>query len=683
MRGVFLGAVVIGLLAGGVVVGVRALTGGSSSPQPAEAVQSGTPQATANAFATAWTAGNTHALYDLLDAGSQRSYPYSTFSAAYDAFETETTETGVEAHALSAIEGSATLAVRVSTAYFGVIEYTTTLNLVHDPDEWRVAWLPSAIHPDLTEGRTFKSDIQRPTRGTILDRNGAPLAVTQDVRYIGLNRSIIKDRATVTAALVTFGFTREQVDKAFDDPSPLNQRIRVGVVSDAKESAAADLTDSYSGLLLFFESQRVHPLGAAAAHVVGYTRELTAEELAKRAGEGYRIGDRVGATGLEATEEATLAGKVGATLTLVAADGVTTVKTYSSTQYVAAKDVKTTLDSATLRAAAARLADRPGAAVVIDPRTNEILAINSSPSFDPDAFERNDAAALAAIIAAPDSPQANRATMGLYSAGSTFKLITGAAGLVYGGYKTTDRLECGSIWYGLDPPRHNWEGAQGELTIAEGLMRSCNPVFYQIGLTLYNTTDGALSKMARLFGFGKSTGTVGLADEDGLVPDAELEGDDAASALVRRRRGEPRHRTGGFADHAPPVGECLQQLLRQRPAHAGAHRRSARDRPRRTPDRAGPGRAPQVGTEARYQRDGHGRQRLRARRLYRLPGQVRHGRGCGRTAARPLRGGRALLHSHGRLRGRPRPGRIRIHRSRPDRPGHRPRRAQVAFSIPA
>ena len=111
--------------------------------------------------------------------------------------------------------------------------------------------------------------------------------------------------------------------------------------------------------------------------------------------------------------------------------------------------------------------------------------------------------------------------MGLYSAGSTFKLITGAAGLVYGGYKTTDRLECGSIWYGLDPPRHNWEGAQGELTIAEGLMRSCNPVFYQIGLTLYNTTDGALSKMARLFGFGKSTGTVGLADEDGLVPDAD------------------------------------------------------------------------------------------------------------------------------------------------------------------
>jgi penicillin-binding protein 2 len=98
--------------------------------------------------------------------------------------------------------------------------------------------------------------------------------------------------------------------------------------------------------------------------------------------------------------------------------------------------------------------------------------------------------------------------------------VTGAAGLAFGGYKTTDLFECGSIWYGLDPPRRNWEGGQGQLTIAEGLMRSCNPVFYQIGLTLYNDTDGALSKMARMFGYGSASGVVGLAEEDGLVPDA-------------------------------------------------------------------------------------------------------------------------------------------------------------------
>ncbi len=149
------------------------------------------------------------------------------------------------------------------------------------------------------------------------------------------------------------------------------------------------------------------------------------------------------------------------------------------------------------------------------------MPLNSSPSFDPDAFERNDAAALAVITEAKGGPLANRATTGLYSAGSTFKLVTSAAGLAYGGYTTADRLECGSIWYGVDPPRRNWEGSQGLLTIAEGLMRSCNSVFYEIALTLYNDTDGALSDMARAFGFGTPSGAVGLFDEDGQVPDAE------------------------------------------------------------------------------------------------------------------------------------------------------------------
>jgi penicillin-binding protein 2 len=183
-----------------------------------------------------------------------------------------------------------------------------------------------------------------------------------------------------------------------------------------------------------------------------------------------------------------------------------------------------------LTATQSRLSGRNGAAVVIDPRTNEVLALNSSPSYDPDAFERNDGPALAAMLATEGAPQSNRATRGLYSAGSTFKLITGAAGLASGLYTTSSTLECSAIWYGIDPPRRNWEGAQGQLTIAGGLMRSCNPVFYQIALTLYNETDGALSQMARNFGFGSPTGIVGLGDEAGLVPDA---------AWKEKERGEP------------------------------------------------------------------------------------------------------------------------------------------------
>jgi penicillin-binding protein 2 len=159
--------------------------------------------------------------------------------------------------------------------------------------------------------------------------------------------------------------------------------------------------------------------------------------------------------------------------------------------------------------------------VVLAPGTNEVLALNSSPAFDPNAFEQNDRAAVEAIIDDPGGVLTNRATHGLYSAGSTFKLVTGAAGLTSGLFTTSDRINCPSIWDGVDPPRRNWEGGQGLLTIAQGLMRSCNTLFYEVGLQLYNETDGLLSETARQFGFGAESGIVGIPEEEGLVPDAE------------------------------------------------------------------------------------------------------------------------------------------------------------------
>ena len=467
-------------------------------------------------------------MYLLLSSSAQEQYPREVFDEYYADFSKELTQVSLKATVSSAEPGAASLSVRIATAYFGDIEYTTTLNLSQSALGWVVDWAPATIHPEMTDGREFRSVIEEPTRGRILDRDGGVLAETVDLRFLGLNRSLVQDKAVLKTALIEFGFSEEQVDNAFNSSAGQNQRVKVGEIPQGKEDLTGGLRD-IPGVILYFESQRVHPLGAAAAHVVGYTVEFTAEQLEQRRGMGFAPGDRTGATGIEATLDDRLAGSTGAELQVVDAAG-SVVLTVQSRPFVQGADVQTTLDAQTLRAAYARLGDRAGAAVVIDPRTNEILALNSSPSFDPDAFERNDSAALAAILANKAGPLTNRATIGRYSAGSTFKLVTGAAGLMFGGYKTTDRLECGSIWYGVDPPRRNWEGAQGQLTIAEGLMRSCNPVFYEIALTLYKETDGALSETARMFGFGAETGTVGVNEVAGIVPDA---------AQKKAKTGEP------------------------------------------------------------------------------------------------------------------------------------------------
>ena len=533
MRVFFLGAILVGVLIGGVAGGIRVLgrdsggdrAGEAAGTQPADP---GSLRAAAQAYAADWTIQDYARLHTRLTPAAQTRFDDLTFTREHTDFVIEVTARQV-AVSVAAVDGNrARFAVHLETTYFGVIDYATALAFENTPTGWLAAWERTSLHPDLTGERVFRSTIERPRRGAILDRNGQALAITVDSRFLGLNRSVIQDRDALKAALVEFGFTAAQVDAAYASTVGQNQRVTVGPVPDDRVEAALALPARFQGILIFFETRRVHPSATAGAHVVGYTRELTAEELKTRAGSGLRPGDRVGASGLEASLESRIAGKIGAELRLVADDG-TTAKVLQSRPFEAGQDVTTTLDIGLLRAAQTRMGTRAGAAVLLDPRTNAVLAIVSNPTFDPDAFERNDAAALNALSRAPNSPQVNRATAGLYSGGSTFKLVTGAAGLAYGGYTPADRIFCGATWSGIDPPRRNWEGAQGPLTIAEGLMRSCNPVFYEIAFKLYNTAEGALAKMARQFGFGAESGIAFLPEEDGLVPDA---------AWKRANRGE-------------------------------------------------------------------------------------------------------------------------------------------------
>lgn len=516
-------------MVGGVIVGVRALTGSTSDAPtaagtalPAETATptAGSPAAIASAFAAAWSKGDSQALYQLLSGASQQAHSYAPFAELYRTFASEATQQRLDVTVTETTATTASLAVRMQTAYFGTLEYTTTLNLITTAGEARVDWGPTALHPDLTIGRELKSTLQRPARGAILDRDGVVLAATQNVPMLGLDRSAVSDQAAVTAAIVGLGFSSETAAGAFASGLGPAQRVPIGPLSPDIAETARVVVSQHSGLILYTEAQRVHPLGAAAAQLVGYTRELTAEELAKRAGQGYRPGDRVGAIGIEAAEDAVLSGTPGGTLDIVNSAGEV-VKTLASHDYVPGADVHTTLDADVLEAAQAKLGDEGGASVVLDPRTNAVLAINSSPSFDPDAFERGDGDAIQQVLDNAAGPLTNRATNGLYSSGSTFKLITAAAGMVYGGLTPQSTLPCPAVWTGVGDPRRNWEPFdRGSLTLAQGLEHSCNPVFYQIGLDLYNSDEGALPKMAREFGFGSPTGIVGIAEEGGLVPDA-------------------------------------------------------------------------------------------------------------------------------------------------------------------
>ena len=523
-------------MAGAAAGGIRALTGnGEAEPPPPPSPTAAaptpvpeTPLAVARRFAGAWEEGDFPAMYELLDVDTRADLTLGAFSDAHAGFHREVGVTAMRVSVAGEDAQRVTFRVRLETSYFGTLEYATAVPFGSATDGApRIAWTPAVMHPALTPGRELRGEVRRPARGAIYDRNGEPLAITLDVRMIGLDRSRVFDEETVTTAFVSFGFDEDEVEAAFASPLPERQRVPLGVVPDSRVEEAARFVEAVPGAVLWFEERRVHPLGPAAAHVVGYTREYTAEEIAARPGAGVQPGDRLGAVGIEAAMNAVLAGSAGARLVVTGGDEPVVL---FERAYVPGEDVHTTLDAALLRAAHEGLAGLRGAAVVIDPRTNAILALNSSPSFDPNAFELGLQPALEEFTGNEDDPLNDRATHGLYSAGSTFKLVTGAAGLAQDAFSPADRIFCGAVWYGVDPPRRNWEGEQGELTIAEGLMRSCNPVFYEVALTLYREAPGALSDMARSFGFGEATGVEGLFEDSGLVPDA---------AWKQEVRGEP------------------------------------------------------------------------------------------------------------------------------------------------
>ncbi|MFN8556515.1 MAG: penicillin-binding transpeptidase domain-containing protein [Dehalococcoidia bacterium] len=162
---------------------------------------------------------------------------------------------------------------------------------------------------------------------------------------------------------------------------------------------------------------------------------------------------------------------------------------------------------------------------MLDPRDNTVVAMTSHPSFDPIAFVTGlPAAEGARMLSDPRRPFMNRALAATYPPGSTFKVITAAAGLERGGYTAASRFPCPPVWFGLGPaaPKNNWNKVdEGALTIAEGLMRSCNPVFYDIALRLDGIDANILPSFAAGFGLGRSTGINGLDDAAGIDPNPD------------------------------------------------------------------------------------------------------------------------------------------------------------------
>lgn len=506
-------AVAVALAFGGCFGG-----GGDSAPKPED-----TPKETAARFLALWEEGAYSDMYELLSTESKRQIERDAFVERYAAIAEETTLERLEARLLaSTVEGANPLLFDVvwGTELFGPLRETNSMRLIEEDDGWRVAWDPSLIFKELGGGRLVRLRVEAPSRGTIFDRAGRALAFEGTETVLGVTRSLLRERrgfATTVAGIL--GVPPESIEAALRSGLPDDAFVPLGIVPLAVTPQGLATLRAIPGVALHENARRVYPYGRAAAHVLGYLTGTTAEEL--EADASLRAGDRIGRQGIEASFDSELRGRRGASLTIVSAEG-DVILTLASIPMTPAEDVHLTIDIDVQVAAEAALGETPGSVIVLDPRDNSVTAMASWPAFDPNAlFAGLGAAEFATLQADARAPFLNRATTAVYPPGSTFKVVTAIAGVDALGIDPARRFHCGAVWTGLGAanPKANWRsGDRGELTLAEGLMESCNPVFYDVALELDLANPEMLPLFAALLGFGAMTGIGVLPEAAGTVP---------------------------------------------------------------------------------------------------------------------------------------------------------------------
>ena len=358
--------------------------------------------------------------------------------------------------------------------------YQGQLRLVRRDDRWLVDWSPATLHPDLATGLRFQRTRTWPDRAPILAADGTELAGPGPVVTVTIVGEGVKDEAEVVDALVRYAeVPREVARRALADAERRpNQAVPVVTMPRSEFDLVRDDIYPVPGLRFPAGVGREYHGPASTRMLLGTVGPVTADDL-KKLGAPYQTGDLVGhGNGLEAAFERRLAGTPSGEVRLVDKDG----QPVKVLHRFAGKDgeaVETTIDPRAQEAAEAALdpVAKPAALVAIQPSTGELVAVVNTPV-----------------------QGYNRALLGRYPPGSTFKVVTAGA-LLAGGLRPGDPVDCpkeakvGGRTFG------NFEDeVLGRIPFSSAFAHSCNTAFVQQAAKRLDGDE--LVAAAAQYGFG-------------------------------------------------------------------------------------------------------------------------------------------------------------------------------------
>jgi penicillin-binding protein 2 len=362
-----------------------------------------------------------------------------------------------------------------------------------------------------------------PRRGLIFDRNGVVLADNRPI----FNLMVTRERAVDIDA--TLAQVASIIDLPADDAARLRKRLPRHLPFEAvplrynlqQEEIARLAVDAWRlpGVEVEAELVRHYPHAGLVAHAIGYVGRINEAELATLDTRDYAGTNLIGKNGVERFYEDALHGAVGYENVETNARG-RVLRVLEHIDPGPGQDLVLELDLEVQRVAQAALGEERGAVVAIDPRTGGVIALASTPSYDPNPFVSGIRAAdYARLRDSPDRPLLNRAIQGQYPPGSTVKPMYGLGGLYYG-VRTPENAVSDPGWYrlnGVGRKFRDWKkwGHGGAVDLALAITQSCDVYFYDLANRM---GIERMHDFAVMFGLGAPTGVDQSNERGGVMP---------------------------------------------------------------------------------------------------------------------------------------------------------------------
>lgn len=375
----------------------------------------------------------------------------------------------------------------------GPIKFEQTAKLMKeerdDSSNWFINWNTGFIFPELKEKDKISIVTNPPVRGEIHDRNGDPMALNGAAFEIGIVPEKMGDQkdAAIGQLAQILQIAPERIQKALSASwvQP-NYFVPIAKISES-ETVTLERLYSIPGVDKKNTGARVYPFKEAAAHLIGYTGPITADELEKLESQGYTASDTIGKRGLEQVLDKKLKGESGIKILIKKADGKQSVLAEKPVKN--GENVTLTIEATLQEQIFAQLAGEAGASAALDPITGETLALVSSPSFDPNkmAIGISDAE-WKALEANPQAPLLNR-FKSTYAPGSVIKPVTAAIGLSAGTLTPEQTIDVKGLTWSKDKSWGKYvitrvKDPGTPVNLEKALLYSDNIYFAQVSLGL-------------------------------------------------------------------------------------------------------------------------------------------------------------------------------------------------------